>query len=231
MCKEPPYQTWHPIRSQCLRDRKFGESQSDLVLSERNGVQWNRCKLKIFIMKHGAKVIYKGCKFLMRKKRGSKLIMQLYLTKRLLWTEFSDVAIPIVHTIRQSMGNIVFQELLKFETFINLTKFTNLSMQMCKDGEVFPVVKECANMSVQHLFSLSTCMPHAGGEGFHSYVRIILFSLTRKILKTQFSKFMFHGVAVVNRIGLAGFLISEDTTLSFHYELSPCCGVWDHLLS
>ena len=94
-------------------------------------------------------------------------------------------------------------------------------MQMCKDGEVFPIVKECANMDVQHLSSLSTCMPHSGSEGYHSLIRIILFFLTRKMHKTQFSKFMFHGVGIVNRMGLAGVLMSEDITLGFHYELSP----------
>ena len=119
------------------------------------------------------------------------------------------------------MGNIVFQELLKLEAFIDLTKFTNLGMQMCKDGEVFLTVKECANMDVQHLSSLSTFMPHSSSEGYHSLVRSILFFLTRKMYKTQFSKFMFHGVAVVKRMGLAGMLMFEDTTLGFHYELSP----------
>ena len=119
------------------------------------------------------------------------------------------------------MGNIGFQELLKLEAFIDLTKVTNLSMQMSKDGEVFPPVKKSANMNVQHLSSLSTCMPHSGSEGYHSLVRVILSLLTRKMRKTQFSKFMFHGVAVVNRMGLAGVLMSEDTTLGFHYELSP----------
>ena len=92
-------------------------------------------------MEHSAKVINKDSEFLVRKKRGAKSIMQLYLTKRLLRTEFTDVAIPIVHAIKQSMGNILLQELFKLESFIDLTKFTNLSMQTRKDGEVFPTVE------------------------------------------------------------------------------------------
>ena len=94
-------------------------------------------------------------------------------------------------------------------------------MQMRKDGEVFPTVEECANMDVQHLSSLSTCMPHSGSEGYPNLVRIKLFFLRKKMLKTQFSKFMFHGVAIVNRMSLVGVLMSKDTTLGFHYEFSP----------